>query len=524
MLQKNFQAIFDSSVRDEAYLKPKYQRTNIQWTSESNHNSWYETSGVLDLVGLIYPDQNFILGGGREDNYLWACNRGNACILRTRIESGVNPVPDLEGYVSPKPGHFAGRICYIWDTKYFQALNNRDTTDLDSAFKFDLPDMFQKIYGLQYVLQKSGLILQSFDGFLLDLNTEEVLLIPEKLSTSYYSDDYDENEVRLSDKRIRDKIEGRYEFKPHPEMKQTVTHYELPEISKDIPAKRIDDAFFGTHTTDEIMCLISAGKITDIELIQKYAHINKEGINISALFEVFASNVLPFIRKDEISVSEETSINDGSFYTYQRRFDEAVYANAGTHEKTKLMPYDELSFEYLFDRMLLKEFNRNRLAIEKDVYKYYKDEEKMLLQEGLLVILTRQEMIQQRYVSVNGIQFSREDLRVFSNTLFYNIVEYSTSQKTPGQTGSSEVYLPYLAITDLKLIRDFLKGRIMIGVLYQELSEPAYQHLSGKFSLLEMSEIDVVRDALDASFTFGLAFIEILNSKALFYRINNMMS
>ena len=103
------------------------------------------------------------------------------------------------------------------------------------------------------------------------------------------------------------------------------------------------------------------------------------------------------------------------------------------------------------------------------------------------------------WFSINGIQFSYIEINIFNNTPIYDAFYIS---------GENNISFPSIRIADLKLFKQFLKGRIMLRTLYEGLSDSAYKILSSDFSFLKYSELTEVRNYLDRNFSCGLEFYE----------------
>ena len=135
---------------------------------------------------------------------------------------------------------------------------------------------------------------------------------------------------------------------------------------------------------------------------------------------------------------------------------------------------------------------RNKLAKTKGV-SYYDAIYGVDADERLLGHLT---FIQRDRVTINGIEFKKEELRPFYATLFYNIVAYSSQTE-------DRLEIPYISVKDLRLMKEFVKGRLMLEALYYQLSDEGYKYLSGQATILEFSEIQEVRNVFNAFFSFG---------------------
>lgn len=475
MLKRNLQAIYESNNRTREKFIPSEATNKIALNTD--YVDWH--SGISDLVCQTYSDKNLILGG--RGDYKEGCNRGRYVIVKVRPSSKfARPIPKLEGYVTPRGGLYNGKVCYIWPPEYSSDLSMPFPMDEIFASSTVSPELRQKVYDLEWVLQHHGLSTESDP--IISTYFNAVLVDPDNINFSIFNTEH----IEAYDSVIRQKSPG-IEFKSHPVLERRVTHYELPEITES--KEKVNDILVRTPSSDEIMCLISAGKTAQLEQILKYT---SDSIDSEIMFQTCVSNTLPFNRLNIYHLLDPT---DESIYTYQHDYNEDLYRQAGTRKLTELVPYDEQEFELLFKGMRNKEVNRNRLSKDKPL-RYYYDYDELLVDGDLLKVLQPNPKIQPKYVSINGIDFLSGDLTIFCNTLFYNIVEYQSRS-------TSQIEMPYLTINDLYLLRDYLKGRIMLGVLYRDLSTRGYEYLSGKNSLLEMSELYGVRYAIDSAFSFG---------------------
>jgi len=103
------------------------------------------------------------------------------------------------------------------------------------------------------------------------------------------------------------------------------------------------------------------------------------------------------------------------------------------------------------------------------------------------------------WFNVNGVQFTHVEINIFNNTPIYDAFYIS---------GENNISFPSIRLADLKLFKQFLKGRIMLRTLYEGLSDSAYKILSSDFSFLKYSELTEVRNYIDRNFSCGLEFYE----------------
>jgi len=120
-------------------------------------------------------------------------------------------------------------------------------------------------------------------------------------------------------------------------------------------------------------------------------------------------------------------------------------------------------------------------------------------------------------IRVNGIEFHLEDLRMFYNTQFYDLIVSLTTFTTEI---NKDIDLPYIRLADLRLVRDFLSGRIMIQTLTDNLSSQGIKFLSGSRSLLQLSELNLIRLMLNSIFSFGVPFRQQLSNRTNIYDFN----
>ena len=196
---------------------------------------------------------------------------------------------------------------------------------------------------------------------------------------------------------------------------------------------------------------------------------------------IYGSDKIEFKREELISVPDD-------IYTYQTEYNKLK----GDGKRTEVIPPDPLEFKYLFDDMIYIDPVRNKLALQQgESYYETEEEEEQILYRP------------QGRVMINGIEFKAKDLYIFRLSLFLNIVSHAL-ELSPNEP----IIISYLTIKDLYLIKDWLRGRIMVGVLYQELSQTGFDYLSGRRTVLELSEEVSYRKTLDSRFSLGKSFYD----------------
>lgn len=510
MLKRNLQSLYDFFYGNNVFLINS--PTTVAYNVYMDSIEIWSDEGMLDLVALTYKEQNILLDNNPDGSIIPATRKGKDCFVTLKRNTG--PLPKLNGYILPDIGKFDGLICQIYKPEYKklydeQILHNAPPPHTKDYDKGILDDTLQRLHDLPYILAKKGIKLSTTDHIAVDFRTGEILFDPSDFITR------NRNSI-LGVADIITYINQRmpkgydYKFKPYPDMKQTLCLYDVPEIDKSVPENRIKELIKNTEEFDVIMCLISLGKIGEVELIKKYNNArNNEMIDGYDLEAIYLSERLPYARN-----TLDFKIKD--VYTYQRDYMEERYRLAGTRERTETIPPDDMEFQYLFEGMEPRYGTRNELAkrIGNNYYlPIYRSREGFTKQEikkiPALELTEETIMMLRLYVTINGIEFRSRDLRVFYGTLFYSIVEYQSRS-------TSIIDMPYLTQSDLESMRDFLNGRIMLETFYYGLSDQAYEYLSGRATLLEFSEIRPVRDDFNNSFRFGLPLREVVRILATY--------
>lgn len=498
MLKRNLQAWYNVFARSNSqgiYLvstRPnKVELTDDQIKSTNQ-------AGFLDLLALEHKDDNVTIVIDFKD-LTPVINRGKPCLLKKVAGTQVYISPVLEGYVVPRQGRYQHRIHLIYD---FDQLDNLRLPKLnDDTFvirKTPMSDIvLNKIIYLSYILSRKGISLydEYFYTLIPNLDTGELLVsITEFIDTIPDVPSIDKD-FKDSVQILRQRLPKGYEFTPgpRPNIPWTVLHYELPEIPRSIPERRVFKLLAGTNNTDSTMCMISLGKIDQLETtrLQYELELTAAGYG-EERFELTNSEVFAAIHGgDKIEFKREVLIDPVlDVYTYQAEYNKSKYEGHKGEGKTQVIPPDPLEFEYLFGSMQYTEQVRNKLVLEQGekYYQHIREEREF-------------KPISDTRVTINGIEFKSEQLSYFKGSLFYDIVQHAT-ELSPGEP----VIINYLTINDLYILRDFLKGRIMFGTLYQELSSTGFDYLSGSDTLLELGEYTGVRRLIDLRFNFGELF------------------
>jgi len=553
MLSRNFNAIkvFRARAVDFVGVDEYAQLFSTIWFSDM----WEIDSGFRDLLATTYVDKNIVLNDTRMQAEYVAMQRGKLSILIRVANDTLPPIPDLSSasYVLPTPGLCCGVVYYIYDHKYKKFTDIKSDTKLENSnikrittgpnsgvpqlppsmsqsyspkFIQSLKQMYPRVFDLGYILQRKG--IQVPDSPLIDMLTGEIFLLPISLSIDIEIPMVIQRYEGIVRAFFKNFIPGDVDYKRNFELAKTLCHYELPE-APELPKPKVDSVlrYFGSdsdynNSTDPVMCLLSMGKLDLLYgtlILYSFVGVVNTKIDIHTMFITCASNALPFVR-DSIIEQEEVK-----FKTYQQDYNQKLYNKFGTREKTKLIAFDEQDFELLYEGDY-KEINRNRLYKNQGIIYYsriYRPTVDRILVEGkyelweagpptyapysrsftreLLTIVETPTPISKPHIQINGIQFDSKELSTFYATGFYDLVEVQARE-------TYQINVPYFRVADLNLIRDFLKGRIMIQVLYEGLSQSAFDLLSGEATLLELSEVREMRNIINAGFCFGVKFID----------------
>jgi len=512
MLSNNLSAILTYFKAGEAY-SINQQKVRIYVDDDTRRNAWLKSSGTLDLIALTFKDINIatsdILPTFSANRTQVATNRGEPCLLVMSVIFEPNICPKLQGYIVPRLGKFRGAICHIHNIEDEATLIWFSRGKLGFSFEkklipgeYDpdlLQDIFQRLYDLPYILEMKSIKLNDIDDIKVNTLTGDIILDPSDfVDETIFSPDDIEINSEVMRQHLRTVDPGGYisKLKPHPELKKSVCLYDLPEISKSISKERIKYLVSRYSGDDEVMCLISIGKADELELVANFSSsvvmtgdsrdANQELTSATNLFVNYLSPQLPYNRYDI------DGLPDDDPYTYQARYAEKRYASAGTREQTEILNPEELGFKYFLEGVEFITGTRNKLAKTKGV-SYYDAIYGVDANERLLGHLT---FVQRDRVTINGIEFKKEELRPFYATLFYDIVAYTSQTE-------DRLEIPYVSVKDLRLMKEFVKGRLMLEALYYQLSDEGYKYLSGQGTLLEYSEIQEVRNSFNSFFSFG---------------------
>jgi len=520
MLSNNLSAILTYFKSNVPFLIEQKVGGFIE-TNTPERNAWLENSGTLDLMALTYKDENLttsdLLPDTSHAGMNLATNRGQPCLLDMEVQMEIAPCPKLDGYIVPKLGKFRGVVCQIHRVEDEQTVLEHPffSNALLTDHKVELLDnIFQRLYDLPHILGMKGIFLESVDNIRVNLQNGDIIVDPRHLSdiVQISRGDIDskcrEIEDHLNRLRPKDYV---LKLKPHPEMKRSLCFYDVPDLSKVTPVQskqRIINILDLFSFPDLLMCLLSMGKINELDLIGKYStsrlirdggSLNQGDNNAIADTRLVAINYLskqlPYIRANIDGVLREDNL-----YTYQAEYTKERYKLAGTEERTELIYPDELEFKYFLDDVEYITGTRNKLAKAKGTT-YYDPIYGSKIDDSLIARLS---FMQRNKVVVNGIEFKKEELRPFYGSLFYDIVAYSSKDE-------DKLDIPYLSIKDLGLIKDFVKGMLMLEALYYQLSDKGYEYLSGQGTLLEFSEIRIVRNVFNNIFSFGEALMSNLD-------------
>jgi len=107
-------------------------------------------------------------------------------------------------------------------------------------------------------------------------------------------------------------------------------------------------------------------------------------------------------------------------------------------------------------------------------------------------------------VKVNGIEFESSDLRLFYNTQFYDLVSSLTN------SGEQDISISYISIADLKVIKDFLMGRLMPQAFRQELSPQGTIFLGGDRTFWQLTTVSETLFTFNFIFNLGERFVDHL--------------
>jgi len=110
------------------------------------------------------------------------------------------------------------------------------------------------------------------------------------------------------------------------------------------------------------------------------------------------------------------------------------------------------------------------------------------------------------YININGVCFRSDDLRLFYNTFLYDTL-VNTQHVEFKSSDTSKVrylHLPNMSLKDMTLMRDLFMGRVPILFFYQNISNYAFEQLSGKRTLLELYDLLHARYYMDMSYKIGL--------------------
>lgn len=502
MLQRNLQAFYNLLIRrqqdpSESQEVKDYDNELLQPFKYQHIVNQIDDTGMLDLIALTYNDENIILGDQTLNNFVdfnIGTNRGKTCLIAYNSPRGVYPIVRLQGFYIPHQVRFKKVSYFIYRLTDLQKVSSNRKIVIPDAKLIDpevVKSLAQRLYDLPNVLGKRGITLDEPSARHIDVISGEIIFDPVWFHDGIPRDVDVAGQSKALINNLNQwlpaerKFVGELKYTP---VRRTVLTYDLPEIPKTISKRRVLDLLNRFPKTDLPMCIIGAGLIDLLENFMNYSSAQHAtiGINnpvdISRFGALFGSDKIPFFREDLI---RDDDIKD--VYTYQQDYNKIKYQQAGTEIRTEFIPPDSLEFRNLFEELEYIEPPRNKSSN----YDYLKDYE-----------LPEIQYIRPKRVKINGIEFKSSDLIMFRNTLFYNLVE-----RVVTLSQSSDVVIPYVSVADLYLIRDFLKGRIMFGVLYQGLSQQGYEYLSGQGTLLEMAETARYREDIDINFQLGEDFV-----------------
>ena len=107
-------------------------------------------------------------------------------------------------------------------------------------------------------------------------------------------------------------------------------------------------------------------------------------------------------------------------------------------------------------------------------------------------------------IKINGVEFKSDDLKLFYNTQFYDLVTCLT------KTGQQDISISYIRIADLIIIKDLLEGRIMAQTFRRELSPQGVVFFGGDRTFYQLTQYATSLLVINSVFSFGKRFLHQL--------------